>query len=299
MGEVTVPEDTQRMLFQYFTYTKFNTEELYPREAGMGWSNLPEHAFTLVHNTKQGLYLSSMDHKLDEYIRCIYETLPDGDYAAQAGAATSKRGNGERNLMRTQIKAARMLYLQPGESRNLVPVIMTPYAGTWHKGADIYKAWRKTWFVEPHRAAWLDEVNTWQQLQINSSESRINFKIKDLPKYVDEAKRYGVNAIQLTGWSYGGQDRGLPNFSIDPRPGTTEEFRKVIADAQEEGGEYPALHQIHVGRPDDRIPREVPAAPCDQCVARSLCASGVQLQHLYAVDRRQYAPLQHPLHDGR
>ena len=28
MGEVTVPEDTQRMLFQYFTYTKFNTEEL-------------------------------------------------------------------------------------------------------------------------------------------------------------------------------------------------------------------------------------------------------------------------------
>lgn len=235
MGEVTVPEDTQRMLFQYFTYTKFNTEELYPREAGTGWSNLPEHAFTLVHNTKQGLYLSSMDHKLDEYIRCIYETLPDGDYAAQAGAATSKSGNGERKLMRTQIKAARMLYLQPGESRNLVPVIMTPYAGTWHKGADIYKAWRKTWFVEPHRAAWLDEVNTWQQLQINSSESRINFKIKDLPKYVDEAKRYGVNAIQLTGWSYGGQDRGLPNFSVDPRLGTAEEFRKVIADAQKKG----------------------------------------------------------------
>ena len=98
---------------------------------------------------------------------------------------------------------------------------------------------------------------------------------------------------------YGGQDRGLPNFSVDPRLGTAEEFRKVIADAQKKGGEYPALHQIHVGRPDDRIPREVPAAPCDQCVARSLCASGVQLQHLYAVDRRQYAPLQHPLHDGR
>jgi hypothetical protein len=89
--------------------------------------------------------------------------------------------------------------------------------------------------VEPHRAAWLDEVNTWQQLQINSSESRINFKIKDLPKYVDEAKHYGVNAIQLTGWSYGGQDRGLPNFSVDPRLGTAEEFRKVIADAQKKG----------------------------------------------------------------
>lgn len=66
--------------------------------------------------------------------------------------------------------------------------------------------------------AWLDEVNTWQQLQINSSESRINFKIKDLPKYVDEAKRYGVNAIQLTGWSYGG---------AGPRPAPTSRSTRV------------------------------------------------------------------------
>lgn len=235
VGEVTLPENTRRMLFQYMNYTKFNTEELYPREAGSGWSNLPEHSFVLVNNTLQGLYLSSMDHKLDEYIRCVYELLPTPEYASHAGSATSKRDNGERRLMRTQIKAARMIYLQPKESRDLVPFVMTPYEGSWHKGVDLYKAWRKTWFVEPRRAAWLNEVNTWQQLQINSSESRINFKVKDLPKYVDEAKRYGVNAIQLTGWSYGGQDRGLPNFSLDPRLGTTEEFRKVIADAQKKG----------------------------------------------------------------
>ena len=63
VGEVTLPENTRRMLFQYMNYTKFNTEELYPREAGSGWSNLPEHSFVLVNNTLQGLYLSSMDHK--------------------------------------------------------------------------------------------------------------------------------------------------------------------------------------------------------------------------------------------
>ncbi|MEG2061531.1 MAG: DUF6259 domain-containing protein, partial [Alistipes sp.] len=235
VGEVSIPEDTQRMLFQYFTYTKFNTDELYPRETGMGWSNLPEHAFTLIHNTKQGLYVSSMDHKLDEYIRCIYEILPTAEYAATAGAADSKQASGERNQMRTQIKAARMLYVQPHSTEELVPVIITPYTGTWHKGADIYKAWRKTWFVEPHRGAWLDKVSAWQQLQINSSESRINFKIKDLPKYVAEAKRYGVDAIQLTGWTMGGQDRGLPVHSLDPRLGTEAEFKKVIADAQKIG----------------------------------------------------------------
>lgn len=235
LGEVALPADTERMLFQYMNYTKFGTEELYPREAGRGWSNLPEHSFTLIHNTKQGLYVSSMDHKLDEYIRCEYETIPTPAYAAFIATATSKKGNGERKLMRTRLRAARMLYLQGHSDKELVPFIMTPYVGSWHNGVDIYKKWRTTWFVAPHRAEWLKHVNSWQQLQINSSESNINFKIKDLSRYVDECKQYGVDAIQLTGWTMGGQDRGLPSHSLDPRLGTVEEFKKAIADAGRKG----------------------------------------------------------------
>ena len=235
LGEVTLPADTERMLFQYMNYTKFGTEELYPREAGRGWSNLPEHSFTLIHNTKQGLYVSSMDHKLDEYIRCEYETVPTPAYAAFIATATSKKGNGERKQMRTRLRAARMLYLQGHSNKELVPFIMTPYVGSWHNGVDIYKKWRTTWFVAPHRAEWLKHVNSWQQLQINSSESNINFKIKDLSRYVDECKQYGVDAIQLTGWTMGGQDRGLPSHSLDPRLGTVEEFKKAIADAGRKG----------------------------------------------------------------
>lgn len=235
LGEVALPADTERMLFQYMNYTKFGTEELYPREAGRGWSNLPEHSFTLIHNTKQGLYVSSMDHKLDEYIRCEYETVPTQAYAAFIATATSKKGNGERKLMRTRLRAARMLYLQGHSNKELVPFIMTPYVGSWHNGVDIYKKWRTTWFVAPHRAEWLKHVNSWQQLQINSSESNINFKIKDLSRYVDECRQYGVDAIQLTGWTMGGQDRGLPSHSLDPRLGTVEEFKKAIADAGRKG----------------------------------------------------------------
>ena len=107
--------------------------------------------------------------------------------------------------------------------------------GTWHNGVDIYKKWRATWFVSPHRAEWLNRVNSWQQLQINSSETNINFKIKDLNKYIDECKKWGVDAIQLTGWTKGGQDRGLPSHDLDPRLGTVEEFKKQIADANKKG----------------------------------------------------------------
>lgn len=211
------------------SYSKFNTVELYPREAGRGWSHLPENSFTLIHNTKQGLYLSSMDHELNEYIRCEYELFPTSEYAAFVGGALSKQNAGERNRMRTQIKAARMLYVSGHSEETLVPFIIAPYTGTWHKGVDIYKKWRATWFVAPHRAEWLNHVNSWQQLQINSSESRINFKIKDLNKYVDECRKYGIDAIQLTGWTKGGQDRGLPSHDLDSRLGTVDEFKKQIA----------------------------------------------------------------------
>lgn len=235
LGDMSIPSGTEKMLFQYMTYSKFNTVQLYPREAGKGWSNLPENSFTLVHNTKQGLYLSSMDHELDEYIRCEYELFPTPEYATFVGGTLSKQHAGERKRMRTLLKAARMLYVQGHSERALVPFILAPYTGTWHKGVDIYKKWRSTWFVAPRRAEWLNHVNSWQQLQINSSESRINFKIKDLYKYVDECEKYGVDAIQLTGWTKGGQDRGLPSHDLDPRLGTVDEFKKVIAYANKKG----------------------------------------------------------------
>ena len=235
LRDITIPADTRKMFFQYMTYSKFNTVELYPKEPGKGWSHLPENSFTLIHNTKQGLYLSSMDHELNEYIRCEYELFPDAEYAAFAGSPFSRQDAGERKRMRTQVKAARMLYVQEHSAETLVPFIMAPYTGTWHKGVDIYKKWRSTWFVPPHRANWLSHVNSWQQLQINTSESRINFKIKDLYKYVDECRKYGVDAIQLTGWTKGGQDRGLPSHDPDPRLGTISEFRKAIEYANRKG----------------------------------------------------------------
>jgi len=235
IGNISIPEKTEKMWFQFMTYTTLNAHELYPRYSNTGWSNLPEHSFTLIHNRLQGVYLSSLDPRFEEYIRCVHETLPTEAFAALAGAPGSQKDHAERKAMKTQVKAARMLFLQPGAETSLVPFLVTPYVGSWHEGVDIYKAWRKTWYAEPPRADWVKKVNAWQQLQINSSESRINFTIKDLRKYVSECKRYGVDAIQLTGWTRGGQDRGLPSHDLDPRLGTAEEFKKEIKEAAKLG----------------------------------------------------------------
>lgn len=237
IGEVSVPEGSNKLLFQYMSYTKFNTVELYPRVSSSytGWCNLPEASFALIHDEKQGLYLSSKDEKLNELIRCMYEILPKEGYGVYAGGALSKVDNGERNQMRVQLKANRGIYTQPNMNTTLVPVVLKPYTGTWHAGVDIYKEWRKTWFVAPHRPEWVKRVNSWQQLQINGSEDNLNFTYKELVDYAKECQHYGVDAIQLTGWTTGGQDRGIPSHSTDPRLGTFDDLKNAIAESKKMG----------------------------------------------------------------
>lgn len=237
IGEFSIPIGNDKLLFQYMSYTKFNTVELFPNISSTytGWCNLPEAAFALFHNEQQGLYLSSKDVNLDEYIRCMYEIVPDKDYANIAGGAWSKVDNKERKNMRLQIRANRSIYNQPNSTTTLIPVVIQPYKGTWHNGADIYKEWRKTWYITPHRPEWIKKVNAWQQLQINSSEDFLSFKYNDIISYAKECKQYGIDAIQLTGWHLGGQDKGVPGNDVDPRLGTYAELKKAISESQKMG----------------------------------------------------------------
>jgi hypothetical protein len=80
-------------------------------------------------------------------------------------------------------------------------------------------------------------VHSWQQIQINSAEDRLSFLYRDLTEYAEACKRWGVKAIQLTGWQTGGQDRNFPLHDTDPRLGTAQEFKDAIAACRKMGVE--------------------------------------------------------------
>lgn len=235
IGDVSAPNNPNKLLYQYVTYSRLNTVELYPGSSYAGSCNLPEASFVLINNGSQGLYLSSKDYKLDEYIRCEYKLLPRVKYASIVGDKLSKQNNQERNQMVLDVSANRMIHTQPNTSTKLVPFVVAPYVGTWHRGADIYKRWRKTWHTKPVYAEWIKKVNSWQQLQINGSESNLNFKYTDIIDYAKECKKYGVKALQLTGWALGGQDNGVPSCNVDPRLGTYDELKRAISESQKIG----------------------------------------------------------------
>lgn len=236
VGDISIPKGSPIFQHQHINYSNLTSTEIYPTTQNYGGSSsLPVNSFALFNNLKEGLYVSSKDQNLSEYVNCRYNILPSDDLSKIIGSAWSKKDNGERLKMRMEIQAIRMIFVQPYSEVKLVDVVLTPYTGTWHVAVDIYKEWRATWYVAPHRPDWIKRVNSWQQLQINSSEDYLNFPYKDLVSYARDCKKYGVDAIQLTGWNLGGQDKCIPSHSTDPRLGTFEDLKKAIAESKKMG----------------------------------------------------------------
>ena len=236
IGSVSIPDPNGKLLMRDNSYTSLRSREIYPNNGFTQLdSRLPELAFVLLENQKQGLYISSKDTAFNEFIQVICTALPTDTFTASLGSAEAKKNNADRLSLGYKLIASRNIYTYPGTITDLVPVVVKPYEGTWEYGVDIYKAWRATWYKPPYRAEWIKQVNAWQQIQINSAETNVNFRFKDLVSYAKEAKKYGVNAIQLTGWTLGGQDRSLPVHDIDPHLGTKDEFKKAIAECQAMG----------------------------------------------------------------
>lgn len=189
--------------------------------------------FVLVSTPGQGLYVGAHNQDAEENVRYMFEVKPgyENSYANQNPTATGISGH---PVMLT-MQVVHYPFLNPGESGALAPIVLGPYSGDWHAGVDIYKRWLETWFHPEPMPAWVQDVNAWQQLQINSSEDDLRTRYVDLPRRVADDAKHGITALQLVGWNRGGQDRDNPTDDTDPRLGTTAELKDAIAQIQNKG----------------------------------------------------------------
>jgi len=189
--------------------------------------------FVMVLGETRGLYVGYHDAAQKQVVQMCFSLQPayvdSFNSSASAAAPTADSAVG--------IDPNHLCFVEPGASQQSAALVFEPFLGDWHAGADIYKAWRATWHKTPKMPAWVNDVHAWQQIQINSSEDRLTFPYKDLVKYAEACQRWGVKAIQLTGWQIGGQDRDFPLHDTDPRLGTWEEFKEAIAASKKLGVE--------------------------------------------------------------
>ncbi len=192
--------------------------------------------FGLLGNDNEGMYVGYNDTTDEHLVNFTFELKPGYEYSdnTQDGTVPQTDSIGGKPV-HIEYSCVHFAYVNPKESETLKPIILQPYVGDWQKGADNYKTWRKTWARSLPCPDWAKKVHSWQQFHINSSEDYPRCSYKDLVQYAKECAKYGVKAIQLTGWNLGGQDRGNPSHDIDPRLGTWDDLKNAIAESKKIG----------------------------------------------------------------
>ncbi len=186
--------------------------------------------FILLAQERQGFYLGAHDQALREMVNFFFRFRPGHEDSYSEQLPTTDLCDGHQVAL--ELFVAHFSYVNRGESHVLTPVVIQPYAGTWHKGVDCYRQWRATWFTRTRLPEWVTAPHAWQQLQMNCAEDCLRYRYADLVEIGRECAEHGVKAIQLVGWNDGGQDRGNPSHDTDPRLGSWEELRQAIADVQ-------------------------------------------------------------------
>ncbi len=242
-GDLNPPTPDTTMDAHHMWTGALQTTEIYPQFANeLGyWGvryptknlNSNQSQFCLIQSPQQGIYVAIQDPAIRYLLQFTFEQHPGViDWNTNDVPRTDEIAGTPVHL---EFRTCHFVFNHPHTSVNLAPVVLHPYSGDWHAGLDIYRAWRATWFATPSIPAWVKEVHSWQQLQIDGAEQDFSIPYRDLLKYGDACADNGVRAIQLVGWNLGGQDGGGPSLSTDPGLGTWDELHDAIAQIQAKG----------------------------------------------------------------
>lgn len=245
-GDLSIPNNSEQFSQMGINYGGMKKFEIYPKfqnEPGYfavdnpsNWMKSPATPFVLLGNEEEGLYIGYHDTTARDLLQFKTELKPGYvSYELWDTGVNPKTDTIAGQPVRYEFTTAHFPFVNPGEKVKLQPIVIQPYKGSWHKGADIYKEWRSTWFKAPLSPKWLNEVHSWQQIHMNNPEDDIRYRYSDLLDIGRECAAHGVKAIQVTGWTKGGQDGENPSHDIDPRLGTWEELKNIISEVQKLG----------------------------------------------------------------
>jgi hypothetical protein len=249
-GDLSSPTRDTPMTIEHMWVGALSGDEIYPRfgnAKGYWGVNVPTKTFDsnqcqfcLIQTPDQGIYLEMNDPAITYLLQYTFEQHPGVIEADNVPRRDEISGI----PVHLEFRTCHFVFAHPHSTVNLVPVVMRTYNGDWHAGLDVYKQWRSTWFPKPQTPAWAKDVHSWLQLRIDGAEQEYNVPYRELPRYIDECAANGVTAIQLVGWTHGGQDGGDPCMDTDPGLGTWEELHQAILHAKSKG-----VNMILFGKP--------------------------------------------------
>jgi hypothetical protein len=237
VGEVAPPRRGGELWRWSAANTELSRRQMLPRFANeQGYwgadypaqkAHTPHSAFLMVGDEQQGLYVGHHCTTNDELVQFLFELKP-GHESMDSMVPSAAAIGGE--PVRVQMTVNHFPFCARRASVALTPIVLRPYEGSWHAGADIYKRWRAKWHQAAPAPDWTRDIHAWQQIQVNSIAGEQRCRYDRLVEHGRQCAKHGVGVIQLTGWTDHGQDGRMPSHDIDPRLGTRKELKKAIAD---------------------------------------------------------------------
>ncbi|MDE3057890.1 MAG: hypothetical protein KGJ59_08030 [Bacteroidota bacterium] len=242
-GDFNPPSRKTPMVARTMWYDNLGADEIYPHfsnEKGYWGDFYPtktfdsdKSPFCLIQSPGEGVYIDTHDASQPYLMQYTFEQHPGVVSAVTNAVPQQDEIDGK--PVHLEFRTCHFIYAQPHSQFNLVPVVIQCYKGGWQNGVDLYKEWRLTWFKQPEISSWAKDVNSWLEVQINSSEESYQFPYSKLVDYGKECAKNRISAIQLVGWNKGGQDRGNPCLDTDPHLGTWKQLHDAIAEVQQMG----------------------------------------------------------------
>lgn len=239
-GDVNSPARQTPMVARTMWYGNLGAVEIYPYFSNQFgyWGDVyptksfdsDKSLFCLIQSPKEGMYVAMADPNQPYFLQFTFEQHP-GVLSTVTNQVPEVDEIGGKPV-HLEFRTCHFVFVHPGSSKKLAPVVVQCYKGGWHAGVDIYRKWRATWFKEPRVPEWARDVNSWLELQVNTPVQNYAVPYDSLVNYGKECAENGVSAIQLVGWNKGGQDGGNPSLSTDPGLGTWQQLHDAIAKIQ-------------------------------------------------------------------
>ena len=194
--------------------------ESYPGTASMQWMALEERGAVL--------FLASYD--ADHYATIL---------TARGSAAPEKRGA-------VTLLFDKLAFVQTGERWVCPEASLMLYAGTWHRGADAYAAWTKTWRTVHPVPDWIRNMTGYYLVIMKQQFGTEMWDYASIPQLYALARENGCDTVGLFGWYASGHDNQYPDLEASESMGGAEALRRGIRQVQQEGGHVTLYYQGHL-----------------------------------------------------